>query len=120
MCCKIKDIDGLNPKDVMNVVFLGLGGNLGDRLLNLETVTGLISRDCGEILNRSLVYETDAWGSKSNNKYLNMVLKLQTKHSAQNLIKILNSIEESVGRKRSADRNSDRITDIDILFFNHE
>lgn len=104
----------------MNVVFLGLGGNLGNRQLNLQEVIAEIGRTCGEILMQSSVYETEAWGSSSANKYLNMVVKVKTELSAQNLIQKLNSIEEVLGRKRSNDRNSDRIMDIDILFFNHE
>lgn len=104
----------------MNVAFLGLGGNLGDRLHNLNETTRLIEANCGSILVKSSIYETAAWGSSSTNKYLNMVLKLQTMLSATDLLTATGAIEQRLGRARSDNKNSDRSMDIDLLFFNDE
>jgi len=105
-------------KDVMNVVFLGLGGNMGNRLENLSKTIEALEKDCGEIIKRSGIYETDAWGSNSKKKYLNQVVQISTILSPENLLEKLLKIEEKLGRKRSEEQNSDRTVDIDILFFN--
>jgi 2-amino-4-hydroxy-6-hydroxymethyldihydropteridine diphosphokinase len=107
-------------QDVMNVVFLCLGGNLGDRLNNFNKARILISQGIGEITKQSLVYETEAWGTESGNKYLNQVIKIKTAYSAQKLIGKLLKVEEKLGRVRTSNKNDDRIIDIDILFFNNE
>lgn len=52
----------------MNVVFLGLGGNIGDREAYLERTRTYLEKECGLILKTSKIYETAAWGSNSNKK----------------------------------------------------
>ena len=105
-------------KDVMNVVFLGLGGNIGNRLENLDKIREAIKSQCGEISKNSGIYETDAWGSESSNKYLNQVVRLLTPLSPEKLLEKLLKIEHTLGRVRSAQQNSDRTADIDILVYN--
>jgi len=104
----------------MNEVFLCLGGNLGNRTQNLNTAKALISEVCGKITKESTIYETEAWGSSSNNKFLNQVIKIKTRTSAPELMKHMLQIEKQLGRKRGKNKNSDRTIDIDILFFNSE
>jgi len=108
----------LKNQDVMNVAFLSLGGNLKDRLEIIEVATKAIGALCGKITGISSIYETDAWGSDSEKKYLNRVLKIETKLSANQLLKQTRLVETQAGRKRKDDRNADRILDIDLLFFN--
>lgn len=110
----------MKPKDVMNVAFLSLGGNLGKRSEILAAALQAITKTCGEIVKTSSVYETEAWGSSSQNKYLNQVIKLKTGLKPQTLLKQIALIEQQAGRKRKEDQNSDRILDIDILFFNND
>jgi 2-amino-4-hydroxy-6-hydroxymethyldihydropteridine diphosphokinase len=104
----------------MNVAFLGLGGNIGDRLETLQNTVKDIGKHCGKIMACSSVYETAAWGSASQKKYLNLVVKLETSFSAPQLLEQLLAIETRWGRQRTSDRNADRTIDIDILFFNAE
>lgn len=104
----------------MNVAFLGLGGNMGDRLENLDKALTLLERSCGEIAIRSRVYETEAWGSDSKNNYLNQVVKLRTSTDVETLLQKMLAIEIELGRKRDAFQNSDRTVDLDILLFNEE
>jgi 2-amino-4-hydroxy-6-hydroxymethyldihydropteridine diphosphokinase len=107
-------------KDGMNEAFLGLGGNEGDRLENLSACLEAIERECGQILMRSGVYETEAWGLYSELKFLNQVIQVQTKLGAKELLVKLLLIEQNLGRKRSAKAYADRPADIDILFMNTE
>lgn len=102
----------------MNVVFLGLGGNIGDREAYLERTRTYLEKECGLILKTSKIYETAAWGSDSNKKYLNQVIELHTPLGAQALLKKTLAIEKKLGRKRTKDRNASRTVDIDILFYN--
>lgn len=106
-------------KDVMNVTFLGLGGNLGNRLENLENTRIEIGRRCGAVLKASKIYETQAWGSSSANSYLNQVIQVETPLSAEQLLKELLDIEHMLGRVR-LEQNADRTSDADILLFNDE
>lgn len=104
----------------MNEVYLCLGGNLGDRLQNLNTAKALIAEGCGRITAQSKIYETEAWGSRSKKSFLNQVIKIVTPHEAPGLLQGLLLIEKRLGRVRTRSKNGDRIIDIDILFFNHE
>lgn len=104
----------------MNRAFLCLGGNLGNRLENIEKALLFIEKQAGPIAKTSPVYETEAWGSKSSKKYLNLCVQIETTLSAKALMQKLLSIEKKLGRKRTNDRNSDRIIDIDILFYNND
>lgn len=102
----------------MNVVFLGLGGNMGDREAYLERTRAALEKECGVIIMTSKIYETAAWGSNSDKKYLNQVIKLHTHLSAQALLKKTLAIEKKLGRIRTYDRNASRTVDIDLLFYN--
>ncbi|MBA3665594.1 MAG: 2-amino-4-hydroxy-6-hydroxymethyldihydropteridine diphosphokinase [Bacteroidetes bacterium] len=104
----------------MNEVFLCLGGNLGDRLQNLNTAKALIAEGCGKITAQSKIYETQAWGSTSKNGFLNQVIKITTKSKANILLYQLLMIEKRLGRTRTKNKNGDRTIDIDILFYNQE
>lgn len=101
----------------MNKAFLCLGGNLGDRLENIEKAILRIKK-LGKIVKRSSIYETEAWGKNSENAYLNMCIELLTKLDAPQLMKAVLKTEKDLGRTRTSKLNTDRTIDIDILFFN--
>jgi deoxyguanosine kinase len=102
----------------MNTAFLSLGGNLGDRKENLDRAITELEALCGRILRKSSLYETEAWGTSSKHKYLNMVLKLQTALTPRELLEKIILVEKKLGRKRFGTKVADRTIDIDILFFN--
>ena len=102
------------------MAFLGLGGNIGNRLDNLHLAIKKIETECGPVVKKSQVYETEAWGSSSTKLYLNQVIKLKTKLTARELITKLLQIEQKLGRKRTEQQFSNRKIDIDVLFFNNE
>lgn len=104
----------------MNVAFLCLGGNIGNRIENMTAAKKAIEAHLGKINKQSGIYETAAWGSDSQNNYLNQVIAIKTKLSAAKLLKGLLAIEKKLGRKRDATKNTDRTIDLDILFFNDE
>lgn len=101
----------------MNVAFLLIGGNMGDRKRYLLQATQKIQEQCGEIAAVSSIYETEAWGLKKQGTFLNQVLKLHTIQNAEALLQCLLSIETELGRYRE-EKYGPRIIDIDILLYN--
>ena len=104
----------------MNEVFLCLGGNIGNREANLQLAILKITDTCGQLINSSSIYETEAWGSNSSLKYLNKVILIKTNLTPLKLLEALSHIEKNLGRIRMQNQNTDRTIDIDILFFNNE
>jgi 2-amino-4-hydroxy-6-hydroxymethyldihydropteridine diphosphokinase len=103
----------------MNVTFLLIGGNLGNREENLQTATSLIKQYCGKITKSSSVYETAAWGKTDQPAFLNQALEIETKLTAEGLMREIFAIEKIMRRERK-EKYGPRIIDIDILLFNDE
>ena len=94
--------------------YLGLGSNLGDRERNLALALSLLSERV-EVGRVSSVYETEPVGYQEQPLFLNMVCRVTTRLSARQLMRLIITVEKSMGRVRSF-RNAARIIDIDILF----
>ena len=103
----------------MNRAYLLTGGNIGNRLINLQTALQLISQKCGLVITQSSIYETAAWGLKEQPGFLNQVILIETTLGSTTLLKTILAIEEEMGRKRAL-KYGPRIIDIDILLFNSE
>jgi 2-amino-4-hydroxy-6-hydroxymethyldihydropteridine diphosphokinase len=101
----------------MNIAYLLIGGNLGDRAALLDQAISRIASRCGKINKTSSVYESDAWGSRRQPHYLNQALALSTSFDAAELLTITKLIEIELGRVRS-EQYAARTMDIDILYFN--
>jgi 2-amino-4-hydroxy-6-hydroxymethyldihydropteridine diphosphokinase len=103
----------------MNSVYLLIGGNLGNRVENLDLAKSFINNKLGKIIKISSIYETAAWGITEQPDFLNQVLRVTSKLPAQKIMQIILSIENKMGRVRTQ-KNASRIIDIDILFYNNE
>lgn len=101
----------------METAFLGLGSNLGDREGNLRKAIMEISRSAGKVVASSPVYETEPWGFRSEQDFLNMAVRLETDLGASELLMRLLEIEKQLGRKRTGEQYSSRVIDIDILLY---
>lgn len=99
----------------MSDVFLSLGSNLGDRLAFLEQALAELAKRYS-ITGLSSVYETVPQGKTDQPDYLNLVVRLAVDHSPEELLEVIQSIENHLGRVRSV-RWGERTIDIDILFF---
>lgn len=100
----------------MNKVYLGLGGNLGDRATFLKKAIENLG-ELGKITGSSSIIETPAWGITDVPHYLNMAVLLETNLFPLALIAEILKIEQSLGRQRVQKWGS-RVIDIDILFYN--
>ena len=106
-----------NPS--MNNAYLLIGGNLGDRLANLNNAIQKIELHCGKIISSSAIYETAAWGFTEQPPFFNQALQVETPLSATELMQQLLIIELSLGRERLLPLGP-RTIDLDIIYFNNE
>ena len=96
---------------------ISTGSNMGDRMQNLESAAGLVEAGIGAIRKSSSVYESGAWGYRSERLYYNQCHELATGLSPAGCMARILEIERSMGRVRTGRGYSDRIIDIDILFY---
>ena len=100
-------------------VFLGIGGNLGDREANMRRAVELL-RPSFSVLRASSLYETPPWGDADQPRFLNAVLRGETALEPLDLLDELQRIEAALGRLRDARRWGPRPIDIDILLYGRE
>ena len=103
----------------MNTAYLLTGANISDREANLEKAAELIQQNCGEIIARSSIYETAAWGNRDQEAFYNQALQIRTAFTARQLMRKILKVEKQMGRERTV-KYGPRSIDIDILFFNNE
>ncbi len=101
----------------MQKIYLGLGSNRGDRLAFIESAIDYISRiDLTSLLRVSSVYETEPWGIRDQNFFLNCVTEITTGLDAHVLSGKLKDVEKLIGRTNSS-KWHEREIDIDLLFY---
>ncbi|MCK4352189.1 2-amino-4-hydroxy-6-hydroxymethyldihydropteridine diphosphokinase [candidate division WOR-3 bacterium] len=130
-----------------NLVYLGIGSNLGDRLENIKQAIKKLSA-FGKIKAVSSIWETEPWGYLPQPFFLNSVILFNwqasrfigTRYSAFELLEKISEIEKGMGRRRGKKfglfrrevtpdgtrktpdgtiKFGPRIIDIDILFYNN-
>ena len=109
--------------NVKHRVYLGLGTNLGHREENLAEAIRLIDQRVGEVERQSSVIETEPWGFRSENKFLNAVILCLTDKTPREVLRLTQQIERDMGRRKNVNSQSvnreyvDRPIDIDILLY---
>jgi len=99
----------------MHNVFLSLGSNIGNRENNLIEAVEKINDICEvKVTKTSNIYETEPVGYLDQDKFLNMVVKLETTLKPIKLLEYLQSIEKLFKRTREIHWGP-RTIDIDIL-----
>lgn len=101
------------------VVFISLGSNLNQPLVQLSLARDLIEKKISRIQQASSIYQTEAWGLHAQPDYYNQIIRLSTRRPAPGLLSILLGIEKSMGRLRTG-LWEPRIIDLDILFYGQE
>jgi 2-amino-4-hydroxy-6-hydroxymethyldihydropteridine diphosphokinase len=103
----------------MEGVFLLLGSNLGNRAEVLNKAIEALEKNNVQLVNKSSVYETAAWGKTDQQAFLNQVVKVKTKYNPEELLSVILNIELELGRVRKV-KWGERLIDIDILYFNNQ
>lgn len=96
-------------------IYLSLGTNLGDREVNLEEAVRLLKEKVrvGKV---SSLYETEPWGFKDQDRFLNIALEGETDLSPIDLLDFTQIIEMAMKRVKTRVYGP-RIIDVDILLY---
>ena len=97
-----------------NLIYIGIGSNLGNRINNIEIAKFFILFYGINIIQCSSYYETLSWPNPSNPKFLNVVISIKSNLNPKSLLQIFKKIEKDLGRKKGK-KNSPRVCDIDII-----
>ena len=102
-----------------HIAYLSLGSNLGDRHATMQSAILLLDSQAGGVDRVSSAIETEPWGFKSANKFLNMCVRITTTLSPEQLLATTKDIELQLGRttKSVNGQYHDRPIDIDILTY---
>ena len=102
-----------------HIAYLSLGSNLGDRHATMQQAILLLGKQAGSVDRVSSAIETEPWGFKSANKFLNMCVRIITTLSPEQLRATTKDIEQQLGRttKSVNGQYHDRPIDIDILTY---
>ena len=100
-------------------VYLGLGSNLGDKVWNLSEAIRLIAERVGQVVRQSSFIETEPWGFRSDNTFLNAVILCETDKTPREVLLLTQQIERDMGRRQKSVSVGyiDRTIDIDILLY---
>jgi len=101
----------------MKGVFIGLGSNLADPIVQIESaITALNELDEVTVLNRSSLYSSPPMGPQDQPDYINAVVEVDTTLFAHNLLDSLQEIELQQGRVRER-HWGERTIDLDLLVY---
>ncbi len=95
----------------MTRAFLGMGSNMGEREQYLRDAVAATP----DVVAVSGLYETDPIGGPEQDPFLNIVVQLETKRSARELLEICRALEREADRVRVV-RWGPRTLDVDVLW----
>jgi len=101
------------------IAYIGIGSNLGNKKKNIELSKYLLEKKQIKILKVSSMFESLSWPNTKNPKFINIVIKIKTTLTPQNLMKVCLDVEKSLGRRRFK-RYQPRTCDIDILDYDRK
>ena len=103
----------------MAIAYLCLGSNVGDKAGYLQqAVKMLTSTGMVTVVRASALYETEPWGNKDLDWFVNGVIEVKTKLSPRELLELCKNTEKQMGRTQSSSGKYEaRKIDIDILFY---
>lgn len=97
-----------------------LGTNLGDKAKNLKQAIKELQQEL-RIVKQGTVAKTEPVGFTTTNDFCNQLIWVETKKSPMELLEFVKSVEKQMGRTygtpKLGERYTDRIIDIDILFY---
>ena len=102
----------------LTTAYIGLGSNLGDRNRHIDKALKMLAEKV-EIAGVSQLIETEPLAGFYQPEYLNAVAEIKTALSADDLLKTMTDIEDSLDRQRET-KWSSRTIDLDILLFGSE
>lgn len=103
----------------MHTVYLALGSNLGDKEGNIRKAEAMIGTAVGRVSASSSLLVTEPWGFRSEHKFVNSALKVETSLSPRAVLEATQQVERAMGRTEKSHDGvyNDRLIDIDILLY---
>lgn len=99
---------------------ISLGSNIGDSIATVKNAIQTIdSKDGIKVIKQSSLYRTKPVGYLDQDDFINAVIEVETSLSADDLYKVIASIEELFGRVRSF-KNAPRTLDLDLILFGNQ
>lgn len=100
--------------------YIGIGSNLGNALQNCKEAIKAISLvNEIQLIATSSFYSTEPVGIENQNWFVNAAIEIKTSLPACDLLHVLQSIENTMGRLREV-KGGPRIIDLDLLFYNQD
>jgi 2-amino-4-hydroxy-6-hydroxymethyldihydropteridine diphosphokinase len=100
----------------LTVAYLGLGSNIGNREENIRQALDLLQTGDLRMLRLSSLYETEPMGFQDQPWFLNQVAEFATDLTPLQVLRRIQDVEKTLGRKREI-INGPRIIDVDIVLF---
>ena len=97
-------------------IYLSLGSNVGDRAAQIARAVSALGDAGVRVARQSSLYATEPVDFRTQNWFLNCVLEAETGLMPRQLLRALQQIERSLGRKKMVLRGP-RAIDIDILLY---
>lgn len=106
---------------MQQVVYIGLGSNLGDPVAQLKQACASIDNlPKTRLLQASSLYSSAPLGPSDQPRFTNAVISISTGLAALELLDALQAIELQQGRERKGERWGPRTLDLDILLFGEQ
>jgi len=100
-----------------HIAYIGIGSNVGDRLHYCENaILEILKVGPHRLLAKSSFFKTEPVGYRSQDWFVNGVIKIETDLEPFVLLRTLKTIETQLGRTETF-RWGPRTIDLDILFF---
>ncbi|HMR89444.1 MAG TPA: 2-amino-4-hydroxy-6-hydroxymethyldihydropteridine diphosphokinase [Saprospiraceae bacterium] len=99
----------------MHTYYLHLGSNKGDRTSYLSNAIKQIAAIIGQVTDQSSTYQTEPWGKKDQDDFLNIAIKVESNLAPEEALNAAKQIESAMGSEKK-EKWGPRIIDIDILY----
>lgn len=103
----------------MPTAYVAIGSNLGNKEENLLRAIDLLERQGVKILQVSTFFITKPYGVTDQPDFLNGAIALEYENSPEQLLNLLLTVEQEMGRVRTRTWG-ERIIDLDLLLFGQE
>lgn len=105
----------------MTIAYIGLGSNLDNPVLQLDSaISALQALPGSRLLEQSSFYQSKPLGNEVQPDYVNATVMLDTSLTAVSLLEYLLHIENKQGRIRGSRRWQPRTLDLDLLLYGEE
>ena len=111
------------------LVTLLTGSNATEREAILHRTAEVLAERVGQIVVRSRIYTSSAWGFTSAEPFANQALRINTSLSPIEVLDAVLEVEQAIGRNRAeeeatkralGERYASRVVDVDVMFCDDE